>query len=519
MSTRPVTFQAPFGSLYQEGSSRSDGRLNVDLNQTSAFIPPNFLEGNPSASVHKLYKAPQIDPNQEEEIKKLMGPISAHCEMRIQSFYQMLCLVFGSNLVFKSLPAQGQAGMKNGKSDGQLAEAHSSTIPSLLCWEKGKNEDAFSAEPADISPYVFGKESSFSRGWQATVRLPAFVNIADSRIDFSSTHLFLGNRNFRQYCVELLNHVSDGTITPNIGLSNFLHRFLQVLAALNSKNENGVMNCYASVAKYYLDFIKEPSNLAKLSFEKGPQLPYDQIQKEMWQVMVKDIEVGRIAEEIQNEALEILEGSVNNKEYLLPGILLRLFPGSLALHVTAQQEIIKLQIRERTPSQLGYASQLASDKKIVEIMKEYVSRHDDFRKLSQALIKSAKNQRPFYRKFKETAEQILNKSPQQPHVLFWTTIPLVYAHLHSTEDSRAVRQFLCINDSWFSHLTQNSDQIQKYIAACCENQKIVNLANRLVEILRKQAPQEEMKMEICEDDLSTFKELKRNFRTWRSKES
>src|SRR5271163_3560041 len=102
MALPPLVRNDAFGSSLREGPDRD--QLLLNMNQTASFIPNGYLgrkddekgAENPGwrrKSVEQLYQRPQI-VDQDKEILALSDEVSCHCEMRIQLFYQQLCLCF-----------------------------------------------------------------------------------------------------------------------------------------------------------------------------------------------------------------------------------------------------------------------------------------------------------------------------------------------------------------------------------------------------------------------------------------
>ncbi len=180
--------------------------------------------------------------------------------MRLQLFCLQLALVHKTGLVFNHHKTKAQAGIKNKSSpqknnNSKLHELHASTLPNL----KFISPETAQSEKIDVFKmdiYVFGLDTPSYMNFNATHKLPRFVNGIDSNIDKNTPIPFFDH--FRQFCVKLLNDSSQGSGIEK-GFRCFLHNLGQTIGVIKSRTLSKyaitVLDWYNDVVQSYLSRI------------------------------------------------------------------------------------------------------------------------------------------------------------------------------------------------------------------------------------------------------------------------
>ena len=458
-----LTLQLTYGTCVEPTAQpRDKSELYLHLNKTISFIPTRYLsQGNWSRPVHKLYTVPAIDDLYLEAIE-LNEEIRCHFEARIQLFHQQLHLCHNSKLVLQEGPTIAQAGLKNTYSAGQLAEAHCSTLTNLQI--KG------------IKPANLAQDSYFSNSWNATTTLPSFVNKIDSKIDFQMHFAHLEGQTFRQFCMTLLNMVSSGD-SPDELLDLFLMGLIPILESLLKKYEEStaereVVQCYRAIANHYYKLIQKPENISKLAFKDTS------LHKTMWGTLLEQVSAYRKVDRFYRKAISIVGPRTQNKDLLIPALLLRIVPGKNDLEEVTQKIIAKKNLC-LSETQAEYASRSLTDSKVVALAKTYFASFKSTAALKADLEK--RDGEPFASQYKTELIRLLERRPKQIQNIFLIALPRLYASQYPTRQSLAVRRLTCMNDGWITSLTKDLTAIKRSIAKCIADPHVLELTNQLLD--------------------------------------
>jgi hypothetical protein len=232
MGIRPASVSS-YGPIAQE--ERIPRRLlDLDSNQTSSYIPQEFLDLDESdveyeeklaKPVKDLINHPEQTVNLEELCKtaeKAEEAIKDHFEEGIQLFYLTARHCFKSNMVFSIGDTEIQGGLKGKakqkKGPQMLVEAHNSFFAGLLVVTKEDSDNFKLGKIKKLEPRIFGKETDFFHRLGATTTLPNFVNTVDTSVVCHTAPKRLLKQNLRDLCAERLNYIAEGKLTPPRGI-------------------------------------------------------------------------------------------------------------------------------------------------------------------------------------------------------------------------------------------------------------------------------------------------------------
>jgi hypothetical protein len=256
-------------------SSTYSGRKIIDYNdnETPSYVPSHFLDvpAKDEADVHGRLKRPvseilrfNRDTDDHSELFQLATvvkeDIKNHVEVRLQLFCLQLALVSKTRLVFNNHKTKAQAGVKNKSSPqknapSKLHELHASTLPNLKFITSG-DASLDATDVFKINMYVFGLDTFFYKKWNATHKLPRFVNDVDSLIDKFLPIPFYDN--FRHFCVKIINDVSQGSGIEK-GFRCFLFNLNQLISVAQKtssrKYTTSVLEWYKEVVQIYLSKV------------------------------------------------------------------------------------------------------------------------------------------------------------------------------------------------------------------------------------------------------------------------
>lgn len=260
--------------------------INSELNETSTFIPTPLLkedsEGdslNDSLDFSLLLEKTCVELASED----LKDDIENHFETRIQLFFLQLLMTYKTERIYKGFKTYMQGGLKVKKDSNGLVEAHSCLLPGLS-YKKLTDKKKIEKDGEQES-FVFAANSSYEKIFNATVKLPKFVNDVDSLLErVKGTKN--GNESFRGYCVRLINLNARGELDPSKAMIKFLKEGSTTIARLlerekykNAQNINKnkklnidkenakkiVLHLYQDVISSYLDQIDDRNFFEKLA--------------------------------------------------------------------------------------------------------------------------------------------------------------------------------------------------------------------------------------------------------------
>lgn len=173
-----------------------------------------------------------------------------HVERRIALFFQLLVLCYRTPFTYKEGVTVDQYG--KGHSLRPLIPvgtqgAHSATIPNLYA--------IYTNEAGQKKKFVFLKGSQIYVQNNSTMELPAEVNKLDSLLDFQLTP------KFRKICIDIINKVARGELTPEQGTRVFLANLKTALERiLDVYQNNEKKKLVLDVCQIYLRKTNEVLN-------------------------------------------------------------------------------------------------------------------------------------------------------------------------------------------------------------------------------------------------------------------
>lgn len=228
-------------------------------NLTFAHVPTPFAYMPTlkyvAIEVDKLMKKPKVSASLLVAIKDC---IQDQFENRIASFWTQALLVYKTGLQFYFCDhADAQIGGPGGKglvpaeervASRKYAAAHVATLPALRVVSSNTTK-----------AIAFGQGSFFHHQANATVWLPAVVNLVDSKLD-RHARIKGSTRSFRALSTQILNDLARGDFNPQDGLNFFLSNavgHIQILQLTEtSKKKQIILQNYLEVAKIYIKKIK-----------------------------------------------------------------------------------------------------------------------------------------------------------------------------------------------------------------------------------------------------------------------
>jgi hypothetical protein len=207
-------------------------------------------------------------PQAEAIIEEYREMIREHVERRILFFFQQLIVCYQTKLHFESNGAkdQGKSANRillnvNGKEKvlSSRQAAHSSTLPCLIAYDNAawKNHRAGGSMPQG---FVFLKGTDYYRTANATMNMPKWMNDADREIDEKTKNSLL-----RDKSLAIVNRASQGQVSPNAGILEFLEEALKEIKAgkkrLQDQNKGlEVQKILSLYEEYFTEFQEEIEN-------------------------------------------------------------------------------------------------------------------------------------------------------------------------------------------------------------------------------------------------------------------
>lgn len=447
--------------------------LDLELNQTPAYIPTLFLQCKPVSvyrcSVNELFDGSAATRTPALDLAKgLKHDIDNHIEMRIQLMAEQLLLTYGTNLQFRKYRTELQAGMSNKQNSCELVEAHCGTLPSLSFVAQAEYEAHFLLDgDVELEPRVFAALSSSHSIWSTTTKLPKFVNDLDSAIDEGTRAPFLGSDHFRNYCIAVLNFNSAAKLDPVRGLQRFLKTLDQLLAYLAQTKDypsekSYALRRYQKIVRIYLD-EKMQERLISHLISGVPDVTarlaqnYQTIQLWFATKTEADSRLWQRFQAIEARASILIGEEFNYKRLLLRCLLLEKSRRSDS-RAFYEQTIITLNLHPTKRAKEFWRSCMASSEIVATCSSYFASRtYEDRLKISNLI-----------------RERIQTEfSVQRPQNLNWVEYEVMRCCAPSTEPKfRAVEQFLGLSHSWAQpYLRMRS--LGEYIDRCLGNVQFV----------------------------------------------
>jgi len=185
-------------------------------NQTPSYVP-NYMLGSGTPSLESKYSATPVEQiiknitikNLVTVTEALKSDIQNAAETRFQLFIIQLLAAHKTHFIFFKYSTEGQGGektKKQNKKDGlPLAEAHASTLPSLLYITKEDSLKNIENPYDNMQPLIFDKNN---KNRHTTTKLPTLVNQVDTRIDEKTKPKRFLFTNFRDVAIRILNECS-----------------------------------------------------------------------------------------------------------------------------------------------------------------------------------------------------------------------------------------------------------------------------------------------------------------------
>lgn len=216
----------------------------------------------------------------------LADDIMNQFESRVISFWRQLLLVHRTGIQFLFCDrADLQVGIPGGSMMPDSAKnafecAHTATLPALR---------AQSTLPGFV--IAFGQFSTFHYLDNATTWLPSEVNQVDSALDRYARCEYIP---LRQAATQILNWVSNGCMTPKLGLIWFIsYARVHLLAMLGEERDakkNYIINYYGLVVDKFQAFLNEEGFIQKFSSCALPDDDlYAVIQKGMHDLFISEM--------------------------------------------------------------------------------------------------------------------------------------------------------------------------------------------------------------------------------------
>lgn len=457
--------------------------LSLLDNQTPSYIPSLFLDNKRKdlcKPITDVFKGTFSDLPSDELVVELEEDIRDHIEMRFQLFFQQLLLTFKTGLKIEKFKTYLQGGIQNKKGYSYgLVEAHSNTLPSLSFSKTG-----------EASPYIYAVNSSIEKTWNATVKLPDFVNKVDSQIDDKTNDCL--PKTFRKYCVSLLNKNASGEINPETGLKAFSKKINTLLKSLIEAHEGekkAVLKHYYFVAKSYLKQTENVEFFRKLTFNfRTPILmSYEGLSQMLSSRVNYEGHLWTAFEQLQDRCISVIGKSIQH-----PSTLVKYFVLKLSLK-TAKHRVIDDAIQKIVE---GNAPGAATQKHVRTCMKSeeiqnvcvsYLnSRKED--KIERELERFLSSEGTVHSSLLKIKQLILDCINQKKvKNIEWMVLSLIRNSFSltkeaSTVDSHSffVQQFLSVNHAWADNQVIGP-QFLKHLDALMQDKKTCRKGSELID--------------------------------------
>ncbi len=186
-------------------------------------------------------------PSWDEGLKPA---VQDHLELGLQLYFSRLAYLFGSQLCLKRTSAPDQVTSAPDTAVG-TEEAHAAFLAGMLC----TTEQELVARGGQARWYQVASGSHMGRCFQATSRLPVFVNAVDSKIEGKGNDT--GRPIFRDFGLQLCILVAGGRLDPPAAFEAFCRRCDEHIRSLMGAEQDGsnlhkVFNAYTEVSGAYV---------------------------------------------------------------------------------------------------------------------------------------------------------------------------------------------------------------------------------------------------------------------------
>ncbi|NGX61001.1 MAG: hypothetical protein K940chlam9_00479 [Chlamydiae bacterium] len=205
----------------------------------------------------------------DKKLNAYMPMLEQHIERRIAFFFQQLIVCYKTGLHFEiggtgdqqggatSLYILNQQGQKQKVLDRQAA--HSSTIPSLIAYDKAQWDYHRQHNTPKPQGFLFLNHSETFRNSNATMEMMTEINQTDSAIDGKEASNLL-----RTKALAILNRASKGEIDPEEGLFLFMQEAQGVIAG--KRMQRTIKNETKTILSHFHRVIQE----TKTNLETNP---------------------------------------------------------------------------------------------------------------------------------------------------------------------------------------------------------------------------------------------------------